>query len=82
MRPGGLCLGMARRYEVRFLPANCKGCGICVHYCPAGALEMSEDFTPKGYHPPKRKGDAACKGCRLCELMCPDFAIFIEEGGK
>jgi 2-oxoglutarate ferredoxin oxidoreductase subunit delta len=70
---------MPKRSEVRILPASCKGCGICVHYCPSGVLEMSGEFTARGYHPPKKKQGAECKGCRICELMCPDFAIFIEE---
>lgn len=73
---------MARKFEVRVLKANCKGCGICVHYCPTKVLEMSEEFTPKGYHPPCGKRDAECKGCRVCEQMCPDFAIFVEEESK
>ena len=60
----------------------CAGCGICVHFCPHGVLEMSEEFTPKGYHPPQKKKGAVCKGCRICEQMCPDLAIFIEEEAK
>lgn len=70
---------MPKRSVVRIVPANCKGCGICAHYCPSGVLEMSEGFTSRGYHPPRRKEGVECKGCRICELMCPDFAIFIEE---
>jgi len=73
---------MARSFGVRILPANCKGCGICVHFCPHGVLEMSGEFTSKGYHPPRVRKGAACKGCRLCEQMCPDLAIFVEEEGK
>ena len=70
---------MPRKFDVRLLPSGCKGCGICVHFCPAGVLEMSEEFTPRGYHPPRMKPDTKCTGCRTCELMCPDFAIFIEQ---
>jgi 2-oxoglutarate ferredoxin oxidoreductase subunit delta len=79
MSPGGVGVRMVQKFEVRLLPANCKGCGICVHYCPAGVLEMSGEFTPKGYHPPRKRQGATCTGCRTCELMCPDFAVFIEE---
>lgn len=70
---------MPPRYDVHLLPSGCKGCGICVHFCPAGLLEMSEEFTPKGYHPPRKKNGVACTGCRNCELMCPDLAIFVEK---
>ncbi len=75
-------VGMAISFGVRILRPNCKGCGICVHFCPHGVLEMSEEFTPKGYHPPQKKKGAVCKGCRICEQMCPDLAIFIEEEAK
>lgn len=40
---------------------------------------MSEELTPRGYHPPVVKEGRLCMGCRTCELMCPDLAIFIEE---
>jgi len=73
---------MPRKFSVRILASGCKGCGICAHFCPESALEMSGEFTPKGYHPPRQKKDATCKGCRNCELMCPDLAIFVEEEGK
>jgi 2-oxoglutarate ferredoxin oxidoreductase subunit delta len=79
---GAICPIMPRKFVVRILESGCKGCGICAHFCPEGALEMSEGFTPKGYHPPRRRKGAGCKGCRNCELMCPDLAIFVEEEGK
>jgi len=73
---------MVKESEVHILGSGCKGCGICVHFCPHGVLEMSDGFTAKGYHPPRKKKGAVCKGCRICEQMCPDLAIFIEEEGK
>jgi len=78
-RPWRDGVSMGKKHEVRILKNNCKGCGICVHYCPKKTLEMSEEFTPKGYHPPEKKKGTECSGCRVCERMCPDFAIFIEE---
>ena len=47
----------------------CKGCGICVAFCPTHAL--APDVVDKATlaHPDQ------CTGCGLCELRCPDLAI-------
>lgn len=60
---------------------RCKGCDICVSYCPAGVLAMAEDrhtiqgIIIKVVHP------ESCIGCRACELSCPDFAINVASKG-
>ena len=57
----------------------CKGCGICVHFCPKQVLELSAEPNSRGYCTPCVKDAAACTACRQCMLLCPDFAIFIVE---
>jgi 2-oxoglutarate ferredoxin oxidoreductase subunit delta len=47
----------------------CKGCGICVEFCPKGALAMDEMEKARLIHPKK------CNSCGMCELRCPDLAI-------
>ena len=47
----------------------CKGCGICVHFCPRKVLEMNQEDKAEAV----RQEDCIC--CRLCELRCPDLAI-------
>jgi len=47
----------------------CKGCGICVAFCPKKVLELDEE----GIVTAPREKD--CSLCLLCELRCPDFAI-------
>lgn len=49
----------------------CKGCGICIHFCPKNVLEFDE----KGKAAAARPED--CIACMLCELRCPDLAIQI-----
>lgn len=46
----------------------CKGCGICVDFCPTNALKMSGQYA-------EISDLDACTGCQLCDLRCPDFAI-------
>lgn len=46
----------------------CKGCGICVAFCPKQLLVLKN-----GKVFPERP--QICIGCRMCEFRCPDFAI-------
>lgn len=46
----------------------CKGCYICIEFCPKQVLEM------KGFVV-SVKNLEACIKCMQCELRCPDFAI-------
>ncbi len=50
----------------------CKGCGICVAFCPKNVLELENDKVVI-----KRRDD--CIQCGQCELRCPDYAIYLEE---
>jgi 2-oxoglutarate ferredoxin oxidoreductase subunit delta len=56
--------------------AWCKKCGICVVFCPTGALTSDKDGLPVLTYPEK------CTLCRMCELRCPDFAIAVKARKK
>jgi len=56
----------------------CKGCGFCVEFCPTGALELSDGYNKKGYHPPVVTEDD-CLYCEICEVVCPEFSIYCVE---
>ena len=62
-----------KRLEVKVLSQYCKGCGLCVEFCPAGVLEQGVDGRVIVTHPER------CTACRWCELHCPDFAIFLSD---
>ncbi|MGB9587134.1 MAG: indolepyruvate ferredoxin oxidoreductase subunit alpha [Armatimonadota bacterium] len=54
---------------------RCKGCGICVHFCPKSSISMSERLNSRGYHPCVFDDSGVCTGCGVCAIMCPDVAI-------
>lgn len=58
---------------VTVYPDWCKGCGICVEFCPAKVLEISDE----GKCTVVREDD--CIRCGFCELHCPDFAIVVRN---
>lgn len=67
------------RSKIKSLQINrqwCKGCGICVAFCPAQVFEL--DHLDKAQV--VRLDD--CTACGMCALRCPDFAIHIETEDK
>lgn len=61
----------AKLKELRINDEWCKGCGICVVFCPTKVLELDERDKAVAVRP----GD--CIACILCELRCPDLAISV-----
>jgi 2-oxoglutarate ferredoxin oxidoreductase subunit delta len=51
----------------------CKGCGICIEFCPQQVFDMDEDGRPIVAHPEE------CKACQWCEIHCPDLAITVTK---
>jgi 2-oxoglutarate ferredoxin oxidoreductase subunit delta len=54
----------------------CKGCGICIAFCPTHVLELDTQDKAVAV----RLGD--CIACCLCEYRCPDLAITVEVEEK
>ena len=55
---------------------RCKGCELCIAFCPEGVLALSErDFNAAGYRPAVVVRPEACTGCAHCARMCPEAAI-------
>jgi 2-oxoglutarate ferredoxin oxidoreductase subunit delta len=69
------------RGRIYLIPERCKGCKMCVHFCPRQVLEESPETNAKGYHIPRIADgrEAACVHCEFCLLICPEFAIFTTE---
>lgn len=58
---------------------RCKGCELCVHYCPQGVLQLEDAYNARGYRPVGLiERDHSCTGCAVCAVVCPDvvFTVF------
>jgi NAD-dependent dihydropyrimidine dehydrogenase PreA subunit len=65
-------VGSKRKFRIEINEAWCKGCELCVKFCPHQVLIMEGN---------KAKVDRpeACTGCQLCEIYCPDFAVEVNR---
>lgn len=62
----------ARSFSVTVNQAYCKGCELCVRFCPKDILAVND----------REKAVVVadgCTGCLMCEIYCPDFAIEVRE---
>jgi 2-oxoglutarate ferredoxin oxidoreductase subunit delta len=57
--------------KIVIYPDWCKGCGLCVAFCPCKVFQMS----PLGKA--EVVNESECINCGFCELHCPDFAIVV-----
>ena len=51
----------------------CKGCGICVAFCPEHVFALGEDGRATVVNP------EACTNCQICDRLCPDFAVTLTD---
>lgn len=60
---------------IKICKERCKGCRLCVEFCPKKVLSIGIDK--------KVQADVAnCISCKRCEEVCPEFAIDITEGER
>jgi len=65
--------------ELKINEDKCKGCGLCIIFCPQENLELSKDLNKKGICYAGIKDLRKCTGCGMCFLVCPDACIEIYE---
>jgi 2-oxoglutarate ferredoxin oxidoreductase subunit delta len=61
------------RGQVVIFGTWCKGCGLCVEFCPMKVLALNDEGHPVVVVPEK------CTACHWCDTHCPDFAIVVER---
>ena len=70
MEKNGKNAGEVSYEKLNINPAWCKGCGICVAFCPMKVLTVENDKV-------KVVDIDKCTQCGMCELRCPDYAIYL-----
>jgi 2-oxoglutarate ferredoxin oxidoreductase subunit delta len=58
----------------------CKGCELCVSFCPKRLISTSNKLNASGYLPAVFKDNGECTGCAVCALVCPEVAIEVYRG--
>jgi 2-oxoglutarate ferredoxin oxidoreductase subunit delta len=61
------------RGHVTIFGTWCKGCGICIEFCPQGVFEANGQGRPVVSFPEK------CTACHWCDTHCPDMAITVRR---
>ncbi|MDR1302757.1 MAG: 4Fe-4S dicluster domain-containing protein [Treponema sp.] len=68
---------MARKGTIVIDRELCKGCLLCVHFCPLHVLEADTQPNTTGSYPSKVVHQEACTGCGNCFEVCPDICITV-----
>lgn len=63
--------------EVRVRQKLCKGCGLCVTFCPRNILSLSDKVDRRGVYLATVNPAIECTACLNCVQMCPDAALEI-----
>ena len=77
--------------KIKINKEKCKGCLLCISFCPKGLIVVDEALNKRGIRPvkfsskaglnkgtalPKTKKETSdCIGCSMCAIICPDCCI-------
>ena len=61
------------RGQVVIFGTWCKGCGLCVEFCPVDVLALDSNGHPIIVAAEK------CTACHWCDTHCPDLAIVVKR---
>jgi len=57
----------------------CKGCGLCIEYCPVQCIKFHQKITGVYGQPAIDCDVNRCTFCKICERICPDAAILVKR---
>ncbi len=58
----------------------CKGCEMCILFCPKKSISVSSTLNASGYIPVTFNDGGECNGCAICATVCPEVAIEVYRG--
>ena len=61
---------------------RCKGCQLCVEFCPPKVLVMSTTLNARGFYPAVLIDEGRCASCAACAIVCPDMAITVYKAER
>lgn len=62
---------------------SCKGCELCVSFCPVDILYLDKErINANGYHLISVSDIDKCIACAQCAIICPDSVIKVEVEEK
>jgi 2-oxoglutarate ferredoxin oxidoreductase subunit delta len=65
--------------EVTIKKDKCKGCYLCILYCPTKHLTISSQLNKRGVSFAALKEGTRCAGCGFCFLVCPESCIEVYD---
>jgi len=54
---------------------KCKGCLLCISFCPKGSIKKSKGLNKLGVNFVELQDSYECLGCMMCAIICPDCCI-------
>ena len=66
---------MAAKGYIEIDQVMCKGCEICIAFCPKKSMSVSDRINAAGYFPVAFNDGGECTGCAICAVVCPEAAI-------
>lgn len=64
---------------LKILEDRCKGCGLCIEFCPKRVLNFSGKRNHYGYKVVALSFPEKCTQCGICYLMCPEVVFVVED---
>jgi len=65
----------AARGSITISKELCKGCELCITFCPKKVISQSDKLNAAGYLSAIFVDNGECTGCAVCALVCPEVAI-------